>query len=45
MPSVAFEPVIPATKWIQTYVLDCIATWIGCVIQSGRIYYHIFCAL
>jgi len=45
MPSVGFEPVIPATKWLQIYILDCMATEISCVIQAGCIYYHIYCAL
>jgi hypothetical protein len=32
MPSVGFEPMIPATKWLKTYILDCMATGIGCFV-------------
>jgi hypothetical protein len=29
MPPVGFEPIIPTIKWLQTYALDCMATWIS----------------
>jgi len=29
MPSEGFKPMIPATKWLQTYNLNCAATGIG----------------
>jgi hypothetical protein len=29
MPSVGFESVIPASKWLQTYALDCMVNGIG----------------
>jgi hypothetical protein len=29
MPRAEFEPAIPATKWLQTYALECAATGIG----------------
>ena len=42
MPSMGYEPVIPATKWLQPYILDCMATGNGHVIQSRYLYYHIY---
>ena len=33
MPSMGYEPVIPATKWLQSYISDCTATGNGRVIQ------------
>ena len=31
MPTVGFEPAIPAVEWPQTYALDCTATGIRCL--------------
>jgi hypothetical protein len=44
MPQVGFKPVIPATKRLQTYALDCVATGIGnkfCIVKDNGHTYNV----